>query len=54
MKVCVVGLGYVGLPTGALLATKGMRVHGVDTDAALIEAIKTAIGAAPKTKPSRP
>ncbi|MBT3928833.1 MAG: hypothetical protein HOJ07_12780, partial [Rhodospirillaceae bacterium] len=28
VKVCVLGLGYVGLPTGALLATKGMRVHG--------------------------
>lgn len=39
MKVCVLGLGYVGLPTGALLATKGMRVHGVDTNGALVEAI---------------
>ena len=39
MKVCVFGLGYVGLPTGALLATKGMSVHGVDTNSALIEAI---------------
>ncbi len=39
MKVCVLGLGYVGLPTGALLAAKGMRVHGVDTDSALTEAI---------------
>ena len=39
MKVCVFGLGYVGLPTGALLATKGMQVHGVDTNPALIEAI---------------
>jgi len=39
VKVCVVGLGYVGLPTGALLATKGMRVHGVDTNSALVTAI---------------
>ncbi|MBT6828930.1 MAG: UDP-N-acetyl-D-mannosamine dehydrogenase, partial [Rhodospirillaceae bacterium] len=39
VKVCVLGLGYVGLPTGALLATKGMRVHGVDTNGALVEAI---------------
>jgi UDP-N-acetyl-D-mannosaminuronic acid dehydrogenase len=39
MKVCVIGLGYVGLPTGALIATKGMRVHGVDTNAVLVAAI---------------
>ncbi len=41
MKVCVLGLGYVGLPTGALLATKGMCVHGVDTNPDLIEAINS-------------
>ncbi len=29
-KVCVVGLGYVGLPTASLLAKKGFQVHGVD------------------------
>lgn len=29
-KVCVVGLGYIGLPTSALLANKGYVVHGVD------------------------
>lgn len=29
-KVCVVGLGYIGLPTAALLAAKGFTVHGVD------------------------
>lgn len=28
--VCVVGLGYVGLPTAAVLATQGLRVAGVD------------------------
>jgi len=39
MKICVLGLGYVGLPTSALLATKGMQVYGVDTNPALIEAI---------------
>ncbi|MFW3405399.1 UDP-N-acetyl-D-mannosamine dehydrogenase [Aliarcobacter butzleri] len=30
MKVCVMGLGYIGLPTAALLANKGYEVHGVD------------------------
>jgi len=29
-KVCVVGLGYIGLPTSALLANRGYDVHGVD------------------------
>ncbi|MCB9704844.1 MAG: UDP-N-acetyl-D-mannosamine dehydrogenase [Myxococcales bacterium] len=28
--VCVIGLGYVGLPTAAVLATRGLRVAGVD------------------------
>ncbi len=29
-KICVIGLGYIGLPTAALLASKGYDVHGVD------------------------
>ena len=29
-KICVIGLGYIGLPTAALLANKGYKVHGVD------------------------
>ena len=29
-KVCVIGLGYIGLPTAALLANKGYVIHGVD------------------------
>lgn len=28
--VCVVGLGYIGLPTAAVLAQAGKRVIGVD------------------------
>ena len=30
MKICVIGLGYIGLPTAALLANRGYDVHGVD------------------------
>lgn len=30
--VCVLGLGYVGLPTAALIARSGSQVIGVDTD----------------------
>jgi UDP-N-acetyl-D-mannosaminuronic acid dehydrogenase len=29
-KICVIGLGYIGLPTAALLANRGYSVHGVD------------------------
>jgi len=29
-KICVIGLGYIGLPTASLLASKGYQVHGVD------------------------
>jgi UDP-N-acetyl-D-mannosaminuronic acid dehydrogenase len=29
-KICVIGLGYIGLPTASLLANRGYQVHGVD------------------------
>ncbi len=29
-KICIVGLGYIGLPTAAFLASSGYHVHGVD------------------------
>lgn len=37
--VCVVGLGYIGLPTGALLATQGFEVDGVDVNPVAVETI---------------
>jgi UDP-N-acetyl-D-mannosaminuronic acid dehydrogenase len=37
--VCVMGLGYIGLPTASLLGTKGYRVHGVDTSKHVVETI---------------
>lgn len=30
-RVCVMGLGYIGLPTSAILARSGFQVIGVDT-----------------------
>ena len=30
MKVCVVGLGYIGLPTALMMASHGVDVIGVD------------------------
>ena len=38
-EVCVVGLGYVGLPTAAMFATHGFRVLGVDTNPATVATI---------------
>jgi UDP-N-acetyl-D-mannosaminuronic acid dehydrogenase len=38
-KVCVVGLGYIGLPTAALLASTGFNVIGVDLNAHAVETI---------------
>ncbi len=32
LKICIVGMGYVGLPTSILFAEKGFRVVGVDLD----------------------
>lgn len=39
VRVCVVGLGYIGLPTASLLATKGFKVHGVDLQQTTVETI---------------
>lgn len=38
-KVCVMGLGYIGLPTASLLATKGFQVQGVDCIAEVVNTI---------------
>lgn len=37
--VCVIGLGYIGLPTAALLAGKGYQVIGVDVNQKTVEII---------------
>ncbi len=37
--VCVVGLGYVGLPTAAILASRGIRVTGADVNAETVALI---------------
>jgi len=38
-KIVVMGLGYIGLPTASMLATKGHQVLGVDVNAAIVETI---------------
>ncbi len=37
--VCVLGLGYIGLPTASVLANSGHRVIGVDTEASVVDAL---------------
>ena len=39
MKICVVGLGYIGLPTAAMFAAHGHQVLGVDKNAAIVDAL---------------
>lgn len=38
-KICVIGLGYIGLPTSALLANRGYDVHGVDVVQSVVDII---------------
>ncbi len=38
-SVCVVGLGYIGLPTASLLCSRGYQVHGVDLALRVVDTI---------------
>ena len=38
-KICVMGLGYIGLPTASILANKGYHVFGVDVRPDVVEII---------------
>jgi len=38
--VCVLGLGYIGLPTASSFATHGLQVHGVDTDPGVLQELR--------------
>lgn len=37
--ICVLGLGYIGLPTSSIFATKGKKVLGVDVVPSVVETI---------------
>jgi UDP-N-acetyl-D-mannosaminuronic acid dehydrogenase len=39
MKVIFMGLGYIGLPTAALVADKGIQVIGVDINSAIVDSV---------------
>lgn len=39
IKICVIGLGYIGLPTAAVLANSGFKVCGVDIQKNVVDTI---------------
>jgi len=39
-NICVIGLGYIGLPTASILASKGYNVLGVDNNTDIVNTIK--------------
>jgi len=39
IKISVIGLGYIGLPTAAIIASKGINVIGVDVDQHIVDTI---------------
>lgn len=41
MKICVVGLGYIGLPTALMLASSGVEVVGIDYNQHLVDTLQS-------------
>ncbi len=41
MKICVIGLGYIGLPTSAIFADSGAEVIGVDIHKHIVDTINS-------------
>lgn len=39
-KICVLGLGYIGLPTASTFATHGLKVVGVDVNPAVVSGLQ--------------
>ena len=39
-KICVFGLGYIGLPTASTFATHGVRVTGVDVNPQVVDTLR--------------
>jgi len=40
MKICVLGLGYIGLPTASTFATHGVQVVGVDVNQQVVDVLR--------------
>ena len=43
MKICIVGQGYIGLPTAALFAKNGCEVLGVDVNEEIVDKLNQGI-----------
>lgn len=41
-KICIIGLGYIGLPTAVMFATHGHKIVGVDVNEKVIDALNDA------------
>ena len=39
-KICVIGLGYIGLPTASIFASQGFKVRGVDNNPTVVETLR--------------
>ena len=39
-KICILGLGYIGLPTASTFAAQGVKVLGVDVNAHVVETLR--------------
>lgn len=39
-KICILGLGYIGLPTASTFATHGLQVIGVDSNTKIVEGLQ--------------
>ncbi|MCM3744119.1 nucleotide sugar dehydrogenase [Sporosarcina luteola] len=39
-SICIIGLGYIGLPTAVMFANHGHKVHGVDINESVVESIR--------------
>tara|TARA_B100001029_G_C15057389_1_gene455495 strand:+ start:1686 stop:2894 length:1209 start_codon:yes stop_codon:yes gene_type:complete len=42
-RISIIGLGYIGLPTAALLASRGYKVKGIDINQDVVEAINNGL-----------
>src|SRR5687767_800711 len=40
-QICIIGLGYIGLPTAAVLASRGYHIHGVEINPRAVESINS-------------
>ena len=40
-RICVIGLGYIGLPTSAALAARGFQIHGVEISPEIVDTINS-------------